>query len=462
MFQGKQKKNVKNVTVFSVISGVIILSLIVLVSVLIVTLGPPSNRMEETLPSTNATLPPTNATLPPTLPPCQPSWIRRGSRINGSGVDDVFGSDLFGGSMSLTPDGNILVVGAVYYGVGRLGQTNIFEYDGSDWIRRGPAIDGTTANEENSFSVSISADGNTVASGAYRADGISVGSGFLRLFTYDGNNWDQIGQTIDGDSNNDRNGYSTSLSSDGSVVATGSVRRNVGEGNGPKVRVFEYNGNNNWIQRGSTINWEDIHDITGNSVSLSSNGNTLAFGAPWNSIGPTGYRAGATRIFDYDGNDWVQRGSNIYGESADDYCGHTVSLSSDGNTVATASPDNDNVAVASGHVRIFDWDGSAWTQRGANINGTAFEQSQAGRGLALSPDGNTVAIGLPYHNAHMGLARVYKWDITSMDWIQQGLDFTQEEIAQTGASVSLSTNGDTVAISSPLLSYVEIFDLVCI
>ena len=472
MFKPKQKCNVKKMTVFSVVSGLVILSLVVLVSVLIITLGPPSNRMDETFPM-NTTLPPMNTTLPPmneTLPPCQSLWIQRGSRLNASAfVDGETDTDDrgFGISTSISSDSNIVVVGSHRYyrsGSSRTGRTLIFEYDGSNWIQRGSIIEGTQGNEESGFSVSISSDGNTLAAGANRADGVSLDSGFVRLFNYDGNDWSQRGSTIDGEGNNDRNGYSVSLSSDGNVVATGSSKTSVGPGRGSYVRVFEYDGNN-WVQRGSNMNWEDIIDGTGKSVSLSSDGNIVSFGVPSDSFGPGGLYSGATRVFEYDGNDWVQRGSNIFGESEGDNCGQTVSLSSDGNTIATASPRNNNVALLSGHVRIFDWDGSDWIQRGATINGTSLENSQSGRGMALSPDGNTVAIGAPYHNSSIGLARVFKWDITSMDWVQQGLDFTGEEVGQLGTSLSLSPNGDTVVISSPIAlprGYVRIFDLVCI
>jgi len=476
MFKHKQKGNVKKMTVFSVVSGLVILSLVVLVSVLIITLGPPSNRMDETFPM-NTTLPLMNTTLPPmneTLPPCQSLWIQRGSRLNASAfVDGETDTDDrgFGISTSISSDSNIVVVGSNRYyrsGSASGGRTLIFEYDGSNWIQRGSTIEGTQLNEENGFSVSISSDGNIIATGSPRADGVSIDSGFVRLFNYDGNDWGQSG-SIDGLGNNDNNGYSVSLSADGNVVATGSRKTTVGVGDGSMVRVFEYDGNN-WVQRGSNLNWEDILDATGASVSLSSDGNTVAFGAPQNGFGPGGRYSGATRIFYYDGNDWVQRGSNIFGESYGDQSGYTVSLSSDGNTVATAAPENDNVISRSGHVRIFNWDGNDWIQRGTNINGT-FERGLSGRGgMALSADGNTVAIGSPFaddiNGPFSGNVRVFKWDLTSMDWVQQGLDFSgEEENGQTGKSVSLSPNGDTVVISTPNAQprgYVRIFDLVCI
>jgi hypothetical protein len=49
---------------------------------------------------------------------------------------------------------------------------------------------------------------------------------------------------------------------------------------------------------------------------------------------------------------WMQLGNNIDGE-AYDLSGQSVSLSADGNTVAIGSPWNDDNGGYSGHVRVF-------------------------------------------------------------------------------------------------------------
>jgi hypothetical protein len=50
---------------------------------------------------------------------------------------------------------------------------------------------------------------------------------------------------------------------------------------------------------------------------------------------------------------WMQLGQDIDGEAAGDWSGYSVSLSADGNTVATGSPSNDDNGDLSGHVRVF-------------------------------------------------------------------------------------------------------------
>jgi hypothetical protein len=48
-------------------------------------------------------------------------------------------------------------------------------------------------------------------------------------------------------------------------------------------------------------------------------------------------------------------GADIDGEAASDISGYSVSLSSDGKTVAIGAPGNDGNGSGSGHVRIFQW-----------------------------------------------------------------------------------------------------------
>ena len=121
-------------------------------------------------------------------------------------------------------------------------------------------------------SVSLSADGRTVAIGAINNDGINGGSsGHVRVYIWNGSAWVQLGSDIDGETNSERIGNSVSLSSDGHTMA-------VGSGDFSIVRVFRWNGVN-WVQLGIDIDG-DGSGLFGKSVSLSDDGTSLAIGAP--------------------------------------------------------------------------------------------------------------------------------------------------------------------------------------
>ena len=57
-------------------------------------------------------------------------------------------------------------------------------------------------------------------------------------------------------------------------------------------------------------------------------------------------------------------GSEINGQNNLDRFGFSVSLSSDGSIVASGAIYNDDGGANSGHVRVFNWDGTNWNQLG--------------------------------------------------------------------------------------------------
>ncbi|MDA7803305.1 T9SS type A sorting domain-containing protein [Crocinitomix sp.] len=205
-------------------------------------------------------------------------------------------------------------------------------------------------------------------------------------------------------------------------------------------------------QKGIDIYGEAIDDQSGWSVAMSDDGNTLAIGANHND--DAGSQAGHVRVYHWGGEAWIQKGEDIDGEAEFDSSGRAVSLSSDGNTVAIGAPGNDETGDGSGHVRIYYWDGAAWNQKGTDINGEA-PNDLSGVSVSISSDGNTVAIGAHYNDGageDAGQVRVYYWDGAA--WIQKGIDLDGEAAEdEFGYSVSLGDNGNVVAIGAPYKYY---------
>ncbi len=122
------------------------------------------------------------------------------------------------------------------------------------------------------------------------------------------------------------------------------------------------------FQKGTDIDGEFDNDRSGWSVSMP-DANTVAIGAIYNS--GNGAIAGHVRIYIWNGSAWIQKGTDIDGEAANDYSGYSVSMP-DANTVAIGAPYNDNGnGTDAGHVRIYTWNGSAWIQKGIDIDGEA-------------------------------------------------------------------------------------------
>ena len=124
-----------------------------------------------------------------------------------------------------------------------------------------------------------------------------------------------------------------------------------------------------WNQTGADIDGEAADDFSGWSVSLSADGSTLAIGAKLND--GNGTNAGHARVYNWNGSAWVQLGADIDGEAAGDQSGWSVSLSADGSTLAIGAIYNDGNGNAAGHVRVYNWNGTAWVQLGTDIDGEA-------------------------------------------------------------------------------------------
>ena len=333
------------------------------------------------------------------------------------------------------------------------------------WQKLGQDLDGEAEQDrsgESSESISLNADGTIVAIGAILNDGntnyMHDNRGHVRIYKWNGNIWDRLGDDINGEANNDNSGWSVSLNDDGTIVAIG-ARYNAGNGSyhSGHVRVYDYDVNRNpqWDQIGSDINGEP-DDKCGWSVSLSSDGFKLAVGtANSDGINNLNTNSGHVTVYDYVKNrnpEWKRIGDDIYGEGEQgdrDNFGTSVSLSADGTIVASGAKFNDDNGSNSGHVRVYKYNGSSWNQLGSTIVGEG-AGDQSGRRISLSADGTILAIGAHDNDGvpgvNSGHVRVYQY-IEDNDWVQIGYDIDGEAgNYQAGWGLSLSKNGSVLVV----------------
>ena len=102
--------------------------------------------------------------------------------------------------------------------------------------------------------------------------------------------------------------------------------------------------------QGGDIFGKAANDFFGSSVSISSDGLTVATGAIGQyGTGMTGY----ANVFKFISGNWVKQGGDLKGEAIEDQCGWSVSLSSDGSKVAIGAQRNDASGINAGHARVF-------------------------------------------------------------------------------------------------------------
>ena len=229
-------------------------------------------------------------------------------------------------------------------------------------------------NDDNfGSSVSLSGDGNTLVVGARYEDSNATGingdqtdnssssAGAAYVFTRSGATWSQ--QSYIKASNADGGdlfGYATSISDDGNTIAVGAFLEdsNATGINGDQTDNSSSNAGAVYIFTRSGTTWSqqsyikasnaDGGDQFGEFISLSADGNTLAVGAYNEDSNATGINgdqtdnsssnAGAVYIFTRSGTTWSQQ-SYIKASNADggDQFGYEVSLSDDGNTLVVGA-----------------------------------------------------------------------------------------------------------------------------
>ena len=295
-----------------------------------------------------------------------------------------------------------------------------------------------------------------------------------------------------GDELGDRAGQSVSMSDSGGQVVyrmPGWLDPPCVEAFGPdapecrigalKAYEFDY-ATGGWIQRGQTIPGAGHHThFADSTVSMSGDGNTLAYGMPagdFNGI----LRAGGVRVFNYnkESSMWVQMGTDhhLAGNQFDEETGWTVSLSFDGRVVAMGLPNEDVNKTANdeaGVVRIYQFADDAWTQKGQSLSGPNLQLPHAGESVSIDASGDTVAYGVTGGGGNgmegLGAIRVFKYERKKMsrrdrqrlygpsphnamnqdpdgEWVQKGSNLVGSvKYNSAGSSIVLSSDGRTVA-----------------
>ncbi len=394
-------------------------------------------------------------------------WKQIGKDIDGEAKNDCFGY-----SVSLSADGSIVAIGAVqkegYEGT-VAGYVKIYQNNNGTWAQVGKTINGEAGKDKFGISVTISRDGSVVAVGAALNDGNGYAAGHVRLFKNISGLWTQIGKDIDGEATEDLSGRAVSLNADGTIVAIGAWGNDGSARDAGHVRVYQNNqtvstkSNNTsdadktndkqkiggtWWQTGKNIYGKSRAEKFGASTSLNSDGSVIAIGSPYNP--DNGYASGCVNIFQNKLGTWTQLGNTIQGGPESDELGFSVSMNSDGSVVAIGAPDGDD----RGSVKVYKIIDGIWTLIGNNIKGESWDD-EFGYSVSLNSDGTVVAIGAPKNEGNgerAGHVRIYK-NILGV-WTQIGTDIDgQSQYDEFGSSVSLSSDGSSVAIGAPDTDY---------
>ena len=302
------------------------------------------------------------------------AWSQMGEPLGWSTASGELGT-----AVSLDGSGTVCAVSWDGYDASDGGGVQVFAFRGySSWSLLG-TIEGGGAHVGGNFrgdgaggtsGVSLSTDGATIAVGfPWNDNAVGADAGRVIVYDFDPDDFDGFaprGDPILGEAPSDFFGQSASLSGDGNVVVVGAPYNDDGPNSHlcGSVHVFEWApgpGGGSWVQRGGDLVGEEWGDYLGWRVSISRDGSAVAAGAYGNDAdtghtGPLQY-AGSTRVYDWDGAEYAQRGADIDGAAIYDQSGRSLGLSKDGSRVAISAYASDlsTTAINAGSVRVYEW-----------------------------------------------------------------------------------------------------------
>ncbi len=315
------------------------------------------------------------------------TWTQIGSDIVGE-----YAYDQCGVSVDLSDDGKIVAIGS-WHNDGTSssvpgyerdnypnGQVRVYKYINNDWTQIGLDIDGFITDEWSGHSVSLSSDGTFVGIGGQNSNKNSV-------YEYKNNSWSIV------NSFPAKSGSSgaTSLSSDGTTFAIADDNGGL-DGRG-LIKIFK-NNNGSWLQLGNDIESLTFNErLLGHAIHLSENGSFLAISAPYSDQD----KGGLVRVYEFLNNQWIQIGPDIKQSNIATEFGMGLSITADGSLLAIGAPsesqvyDGDSV-VWGGSVRLYQNINNEYVQLGSDIYGDS-TITNIGYRIDLSSDGSTLAIG---------------------------------------------------------------------
>lgn len=317
----------------------------------------------------------------------------------------------FGRSLALSADGNRMAITS--HGPRKV---HLFERVGGNWVQDTVLSDPRPLLLLGfAFKLALSGDGNTLAVGA---DGSTDRPGFVFVYTRNAMGWQDPPQELMSDKYNDRYAQALAISESGNTLLIGAPTSTADAPPATPgvVHVFTRSGGV-WTQQTRLIASNMGNgDGFGTSVAISADGLTAAVGAMFEDSPAQGIdgdqgngrlNSGAAYVFVSRAGTWTQQ-AYIKASNASEFdeFGYALSLSADGNSLAVGSRDEDgsgqgldagqdDTSARAGAVYLFKRDEGTWRATRYIKAPNAEERDEFGAHVALSGDGQTLAVLAP-------------------------------------------------------------------
>lgn len=432
----------------------------------------------------------------------------------------------FGLSLDISADGNTLVVGTAAEDVAGTGINGyqldttghdsgavyVFSKTVTGWAQQAYIKSSNSENYDRfGGSVSISADGNTLAVGAIDEDSVAAGingdqtdntlsgSGAVYIFSRSGESWIQTDYLKASNPDAfDRFGIKVSLSDDGNNLAVSSRNEDSAATgiNGDELDNSAADSGAVYVFKRSLSIWSqtdylkasntEAADNFGSKIEMSADGLNLVVSASSEDSTATGINgnqsdnaasaSGAVYVFTNNADVWSQqayiKASNT---DVDDVFGNSIAISANGDVLAVAAykedsvstgienDQTDNSAQDSGAVYLFNRNIGSWSQQAYIKASNAEAGDLFGVDVALNATGNLLVVGAygedgsgtgidgnPLTIGASGSGAVYVFEQQADNWSQRTyLKAPNTDAGDSfGAALAINADGSTISVGA--------------
>ena len=208
--------------------------------------------------------------------------------------------------------------------------------------------------------------------------------------------------------------------------------------------LLHFGGLYGQAQLGNDLLANSVPGRFGTGLAMSQDGDRLLVGNDFFSPGDA-IQLGSIQLWEWDGNAWTRTGAPVVGDDNFDKIGKVLSISADGTRFAFGKGE-DVFSSTAGLVRVFDLVDDEWVQAGADFEGAFGDR--VGSGVSLSADGQLLAVGAAgsLNSSNPAYVTVYAWNGST--WTPRGS--VLEEPANSpnfGTTVVLSDDGNRLLVS---------------
>ncbi len=364
-------------------------------------------------------------------------FVQQGKKLKGKGE---VGEGHFAASVALSADGSTALIGAPLDGLKcppqgcgpetERGAAWVFTRSGETWTQQAE-LKGSGPGVRFGSRVALSPDGSTALIAAER-------EGDAWVYVGSGSSWTEQA-VLRG------RGYYTggvAISSDGNTALLGEISNSA-----PQAQIFTRSGTA-WSKEASLIVANVLGQAWFESVALSSDGNTALLGGPLDHA-----RIGAAWVFEHSNGHWTEQAKLTANDEIDKgEFGDSVSLSSDGNTalIGGQTDNEEHHGPTLGAAWVFTRNiAGLWTQEAKLVGSQPF----FGASVSLSGDAAHALIGASEHGLGSGSAYVFTHVGSGWQDTEEPLRGSEEIHpvgTEFGGAVALSSDARTALVGGPL------------